>query len=54
MDLLDQLGIGQAQLVERAVGEDVVAVDFGPHGAVEDQHAAGEGLGEVGMGGRGI
>ena len=46
VDLADQLRIGEAQLVEGAVGEDVVPVDFGAHGPVEDQHAAGQGFRE--------
>ena len=48
MDRLDQLWVREAQLVERAVREDVVPVDLGAHRAVEDEHAAGEGVGESG------
>ena len=46
MDGLDQLRIREAQFVERAVREDVVPVDLGAHRAVEDEHAAGQGVGE--------
>ncbi len=48
MDRLDQFRVREAQFVERAVREDVVPVDLGAHRAVEDEHAAGEGVGETG------
>ena len=38
VDAADQLGVGQAQLVEAAVGEHVVPIDLGAHGTVEHQH----------------
>ena len=44
VDLANELRVREAQLVERAVGEDVVPVDFGAHGPVEDQHAVVQGL----------
>ena len=48
MDRLDQFRIGEAELVERTVREDVVPVDLGAHCAVEDEHAAGQGVGKGG------
>ena len=49
MDRLDQLGIREAQFVERTVRKYVVPVDFGAHRAVKDEHATGKGIGECGF-----
>ena len=44
VDGSNQFGIGKAQLVEAAIGKDMMPVNFGAHGAVENQIALAEGL----------
>ena len=48
VDLPDQGRVRQVELVERAVGENVVPVDFRAHGPVEDHDALAQGLLEAG------
>ena len=50
MHLGDELGLRQVELVERSVEEDALRVEHRPHGAVADEHAAGEGFDERGSG----
>ena len=50
VDDADQVGVREVQLVEAPPDRHALGVDLGPHGAVADDDALGEGFQEIGHG----
>ena len=45
VDLPNQFGIGEAEFLEAAIGEDVMAVELGAHSPVKNHHSVAESFG---------